>query len=80
VQNRADEPDEGVVVWEDADDLGPPFDLAVEPFEAIGRVDLDSVLDGKAHIGEHIVLGLVHEGGEFGELRSPARVSQSRSR
>ena len=29
-QDRADEPDDGVVVREDADDVGPAFDLAVE--------------------------------------------------
>ncbi len=37
-QDCADEPDDGVVVGEDADDLGPPFDLAVEPFEPVGGV------------------------------------------
>ena len=37
-QDCADEPDDGVLVREDADDLGPPFDLAVEPFEPIGGV------------------------------------------
>ena len=35
-EDGADEPDDRVVVGEDADDLGPPFDLAVEPFEAVG--------------------------------------------
>jgi hypothetical protein len=35
-EDCADEPDDGVVVGEDADDLGPPFDFAVEPFESTG--------------------------------------------
>jgi hypothetical protein len=26
------------------------------------------MIGGKAHVGEHVVLGLVHEGGELGQL------------
>src|ERR1700722_18877416 len=46
-KDRADEPDDSLVIWKDADDLGAPFDLAVEPFEAIGRVQLRPMLGGK---------------------------------
>jgi hypothetical protein len=39
-QDRADEADYGVVVGKDANDIGPPLDLAVEPLDGIGRADL----------------------------------------
>jgi hypothetical protein len=32
--------------------------------QAIGRVDLRPMLGGKAHGGEHVLLGLVHEAGD----------------
>jgi hypothetical protein len=64
----ADEPDDGVVVGEDADDLSPALDFAVEPFEAVGGVDLGLVVDGKAHVGEHVGLGFVHEESELWQL------------
>ena len=46
------------------DDLGAALDLAVEPFEAVGGVG--PVIGGKAHVGEYVGLGLVHEGGAPG--------------
>jgi hypothetical protein len=33
-------------------------------------VDLGAVLLGEAHVGEHVLLGLVEEGGELGQLRA----------
>ena len=39
-QDGADESDDGVLVGEDADDLGSAFDLAVEPLEGVGGVEL----------------------------------------
>jgi hypothetical protein len=68
-QDGSDKPDDGVVVWKDADDFGSTLDLAVEPLEGVGGVNLRPVLGGKAHVGEDVALGLVHEAGEFGELR-----------
>jgi len=35
-QEGADEPDHGVVVGEDADDIGAAFDLAIEPIVTPG--------------------------------------------
>ena len=43
-------------------------DLAVEPFEAVGRMDFRPVVGRKAHVTEDVVLGLVHEACELGEL------------
>jgi hypothetical protein len=67
-KDGADEPDDGVVVGKDADDDGSAFDLAGEPFEAVGGVQFRPMVGGKAHIGEHVGLSLVHEGGQFGQL------------
>jgi len=67
-EDCADEPYDRLVVGKDADDVGAAFDLAVEPFEAIGGVDLQPVLGRKAHVGEDIILGLIHESGELGQL------------
>ena len=61
----ADEPCDCVFVGEDADDVGASFDLAVEAFERVGRMQLLAVLPEEAHVGEDVVLGLVHEGGEL---------------
>ena len=58
-QDRPDEPDESIVVGKDADDPGPALDLAVEPFGAVGRMDLRPVVGRKSHVGEPVVLGLV---------------------
>src|ERR1700730_6319409 len=51
-----------------ADDLGAPFDLAVEALQRVGGVQLDAVLGREGHVGEHIGLGLVQEGGELRKL------------
>lgn len=41
-QDRANQTDDGVIIWEDADDLGAPLDLAVE---ALGnRYDHDGAI------------------------------------
>ena len=55
---------DGVVVGEDADDVGSAFGLAVEPFEAVRGMELRPMSGGKAHVGEDVGLGLVHEGRE----------------
>ena len=67
-QDRADEADYGVVVGKDADDIGPPLDLAVEPLDGIGRADLVPMLPGKAHESEDVDFCLIEQGGELGEL------------
>ncbi len=66
-QDRSDEADDGVVVGEDSDDLGPSFDLAVEPFETVGGVDF-----GPVDLGEFgmfpFLLKLYADGGYQGPL------------
>ena len=40
----------------------------MEPFDRVGRMQLLAVLPGEAHVGEDVVLGFVHQGGELGDL------------
>ena len=67
-EDGLDEPDDGVVVGEDADDLGAPFDLAVEPLESVGGMNFGPVVGGETHVREHVVFGLIRERGELGQL------------
>jgi hypothetical protein len=67
-QDSADQADDGVVVWEDADDLGAALDFAIDALDRVGRVQLDAMLPGESHVGQHVGLGLVHDGGELGHL------------
>jgi hypothetical protein len=55
-----------VLVGEDADHIVAPLDLAVEALDWVGRVQLGAVLGRERHVGEHVGLGLVQEGGELG--------------
>ena len=43
-QDGADQAGDGVLVGEDADDIGAALDLAIEAFQRIGAVDLWSVV------------------------------------
>jgi hypothetical protein len=43
-QESADQAGNGVLIGEDADHLGAALDLAVQPFQRIGRVDLGPVV------------------------------------
>jgi hypothetical protein len=43
-QQRANQSDDRCLVGEDRDDVGAPLDLAVEPFERIGRGELRPML------------------------------------
>jgi len=64
-QDRAEEAGDGGFVTEDADDLGAPFCLAVQPFDRVRAVQHGAVRRREAHIGEHIRLCVVHQDHEF---------------
>lgn len=64
-QDGPDEPDDGLFVGEDADHVRSPLHLFVQPFQWIGAVQLDPVLRRERHVSQHIVLGFIHETGEF---------------
>jgi hypothetical protein len=57
-REHRDQPDQGGVVGEDADDVGAPGDLAVEALKRIGRADLGPVLGREGVEREHVGLGL----------------------
>jgi hypothetical protein len=52
-----------------ADNVGAAFDFAIEALDGIGGVQLGAVSLRKSHEGQNIVLGTVHQGGEFGDLQ-----------
>ena len=58
--------------WKDrppnADDIGAPLDLAMKAFERVGRMQLGAMCRREVHVGENVVLGLVHEGRELRRL------------
>jgi hypothetical protein len=67
-QDGADQASDGSLVGEDADDLGASLDLADWPLDGVGGVQLGAVLGREAHVGEHVGLGLVHQGGQLRDL------------
>ena len=66
------EAEERAFQWKDrppnADDVGAPLDLGMEAFEWIRRVQLLAVLSGEGHVGQDVVLGIVHQCGELRHL------------
>src|SRR6516165_6352008 len=69
-QHGADQPGDAGLVREDADDTGPPLDLFVEAFEWVGTVELGAGLDRERHVGQDVVLAVVHQRGQLGPARS----------
>ena len=61
------EPDQGAVVGEDADDVGAPTDLAVDPLERVGRAQLRPVVGGEGVEGEQVLLGLLEQRRDLGQ-------------
>lgn len=68
-QQDTDQSDDGCIVGEDADDLCAPLDFAVGTFNGVCRMQLGPVRLGEGHVGEHVLLGAVHERGELRHLR-----------
>ena len=63
-QHRPDQPGDRGLAREDADDVGPALHFFVQPFQRVRAVQLGPVLDRERHVGEHLVLALVHQPGE----------------
>jgi len=64
-KDSADETGNRLFVGEDADNISTPLDLAIEPLDRIVAVQLRAVLGWEGHVGQHILLGAVHQGSEF---------------
>ena len=68
-KHGADQADDGGLVREDADDVSAALDLLDQSFERVGAVQLGPVRCREGHVGEHVVLGVLHERGEPWEPR-----------
>ena len=64
----SDETDDSAFVGKDSDDLGAPFDLAVEPLDGVCAGDLGPVLLGEGGVGRDVLAGGVRQ---VGPLRRP---------
>jgi len=65
-RQHRDQPDQGGVVGEDADDVGAAADLAVKPLQRVGRAELAAVL-GREGVErrEDVLLGLLEQRGDL---------------
>ena len=57
-QQRAGEPDHGLVVGEDPDDVGAAADLLVDPLQRVGGPQLGPVLRGQQVERDQVLLGV----------------------
>ena len=48
--------------------IGAALDLAIDPLDRVGAVELDAMLPGESRIGQHVCLGLVHDRSELGHF------------
>ena len=65
-QDGADEADQRVAVGEDADDVGAPPDLLVEPFLGVVRPDLAPDLLGERGERQQVSTGVFEMIGDLG--------------
>ncbi len=65
-EDGAEEPGDAGFVGEDANDVGAPLDLFVQPFDGIGRMDFGPVGGWEGLVGQNLGLGLVHQRGVLG--------------
>lgn len=61
----ANKADYGFVIGEDADHVGAPLYLAVQPFQGVGAGDLGPVFVWERHVSQHVVARGVHQGAEL---------------
>ncbi len=65
-QQSTHEPHDGCFIGEYADGVGAPLDLTVEPLEWVVGVDFGPVRRREPHVGQHVHLGVVHQGSQAG--------------
>jgi len=68
-QHGTDQADDRSFVGEDPHELGPAFDLLVQPLDRVRAVQLGSVLDGEVHVRQHVGLTVVDERPKLRPLR-----------
>ena len=54
--------------WKGAHHFGPPLDLAIEALDGLVLCNLARYWSGKRMCGEDVGLGVIHKGGDFGQL------------
>ena len=69
-QQSTDQTGDCGIVRKDADDVGPAFDFAVQPFDGVGRMQLGAVFLREGHVSQHVGLGVIHDRRQPGHLRS----------
>ncbi len=60
-QHGADEADDGGFRGKDADHIGTPLHFLVQPLQRVHRVQLGPVRGWEGHVGQGVLLALVHE-------------------
>lgn len=56
--------------WKHADDIGAPLDLIVEPLDGTGGVRLCAMRRPDVHVGQHVLLGGIHQGDKLWHVRA----------
>ena len=79
-QHRPDQAGDRRPVGEDADDVGAPADLLVEPLERVVRPEPAPVLLGEGGEGEDLAGGLIEERRRLGETLLELRLSGGAAR
>ena len=57
-------------IREDADDIGAAFNFLIQALYRVCRVQLATVGLRIVHIGEHVMFGLVEQGGDLAKARA----------
>src|SRR3954449_10437656 len=78
-EHGADQADQRVAVGKDADHVGAPADLAVEPLAGVVGPDLPPDLFGKGGEGEHVGASGLHVLGRLSAACRPARRAPGRT-
>lgn len=69
-RETADHGGDGALVGIDADNIGAALDFAIEALDGVGAVDLGAVLAREVHVGEHVMLGGIHQLGQLRHSRA----------
>ena len=64
-EDGADQPDDCIFVRESTENIGSACDLDVEALDRIGGIQLGAMLFGERQVGQHVGLGIMHDGGEL---------------
>lgn len=64
-QQCRDQPEEGGLIWEDAGDMGAPFEFLIHAFQPIGGAQSFLVGEGQGQDGQALWQVFLHPGGKF---------------